>query len=50
MTEDRARKIASDIVDHLMEVGIVSELHEMWAYDKITERILININTLQNNA
>jgi len=46
MTEDEARVIASDIVEHLLEVDILKtpDHNDMWAWDIITERLLINMN------
>ena len=46
MTEEEARIIASDIVDHLLEVDIlkIPDHNDSWAWDIITERLLVNMN------
>lgn len=46
MSEEEAREIAGDIVDHLIEVGAVKnpDNNELYVWDIITSRLLICTN------
>ena len=49
MTKEQARSLANECVNTLIDAGVLEEQRDFFALDLLTERILVNMKTNEND-